>query len=602
MNDIINIPLNKLTAWEGNVRKTQNKASLDELAASIKAHGLLQSLVVRKDGKKYAVVAGSRRLAALTALQSSGDITPAFEVPCQVIEKDADATELSLAENAVREDMHPADQFEAFRELIDKGKSLADVAAAFGITEAVVIRRLKLARVSPVILAAYRAEKLDLEQVMAFAISDDHAAQEHVYKNLRPHGRDWRTIRDALTENEISAKDKRVKFVTLKAYEKAGGSLKRDLFSDDEDNVFITDTSLLETLVTAKLEKAATALRKEGWKWTETRIDFDYGEKSKFQRLYPEKAPLPEALETERENLQTELDKLDADYRQSEDDAEYPDRAEDISKRLEEIEDSREANFTPEQRAITGAVVYIDYNGKAEIERGLGKPEDMPQKTGKTSKASNTGDAEPGNFPALSAALIESMTAEKSAAIAASLKDAPALALASVVYTMALGIFGHRFKETALKVSASSQSLTLVEGSTAFKSMEEAREGWGNTIPGDADALWQWCLIQDTAVLLDLLAFCAACTVNAVQGKMDKPDNDRLEHAGKLAAELKLDMKAWFTPTAENYYNRIGKPQIIAALQEVDATMPSTDMKKAALATYAEQVITGKGWLPAILR
>ena len=38
------IPLNKLTVWEGNVRKTQNKG-IDELAASIQAHGLLQSCV-----------------------------------------------------------------------------------------------------------------------------------------------------------------------------------------------------------------------------------------------------------------------------------------------------------------------------------------------------------------------------------------------------------------------------------------------------------------------------------------------------------------------------------------------------------------------------
>lgn len=47
MTDITSIPLNKLTAWEGNVRKTQTKGGIDELAASIKAHGLLQSLVVR---------------------------------------------------------------------------------------------------------------------------------------------------------------------------------------------------------------------------------------------------------------------------------------------------------------------------------------------------------------------------------------------------------------------------------------------------------------------------------------------------------------------------------------------------------------------------
>src|SRR4029077_3158681 len=112
MTNITNIPLNKLTAWEGNVRKTQSKG-IDELAASIAAHGLLQSLVVRKDGKKFAVVAGNRRLAALASLQKAGKIAAGFEVPCQVIENGADATEISLAENTVRENMHPADECDA---------------------------------------------------------------------------------------------------------------------------------------------------------------------------------------------------------------------------------------------------------------------------------------------------------------------------------------------------------------------------------------------------------------------------------------------------------------------------------------------------------
>ena len=62
MNENTSIPLNKLLAWEGNVRKTDPAKGIDELAASIAAHGLLQSLVVRKDRRgKYAVVAGRRR-------------------------------------------------------------------------------------------------------------------------------------------------------------------------------------------------------------------------------------------------------------------------------------------------------------------------------------------------------------------------------------------------------------------------------------------------------------------------------------------------------------------------------------------------------------
>src|ERR1017187_490012 len=123
MTDTTSIPLNKLTAWDGNVRKTAGAdTALAELAASIAAHGLLQSLVVRK-GKRgtYAVVAGGRRLAALNSLAESGQIATDHAVSCSVIADDADATEISLAENTVREQMHPADQLDAFRDLSDKG-------------------------------------------------------------------------------------------------------------------------------------------------------------------------------------------------------------------------------------------------------------------------------------------------------------------------------------------------------------------------------------------------------------------------------------------------------------------------------------------------
>jgi len=52
MIDTISISLNKLLAWEGNVRKTDIDKGIDELAATIFPHGLLQSLVVRKDSRR----------------------------------------------------------------------------------------------------------------------------------------------------------------------------------------------------------------------------------------------------------------------------------------------------------------------------------------------------------------------------------------------------------------------------------------------------------------------------------------------------------------------------------------------------------------------
>jgi ParB family chromosome partitioning protein len=97
MTNTETIALNKLTAWTGNVRKTGADTALAELAASIAAHGLLQSLVVRKDKKgKHAVVAGRRRLLALASLAEAGTIASDAPIPCHVIAGDANATESAL--------------------------------------------------------------------------------------------------------------------------------------------------------------------------------------------------------------------------------------------------------------------------------------------------------------------------------------------------------------------------------------------------------------------------------------------------------------------------------------------------------------------------
>jgi ParB family transcriptional regulator, chromosome partitioning protein len=220
-----------------------------------------------------------------------------------------------------------------------------------GVTESVVHQRLKLARVSPVIIEAYRKGELTMAHVMAFAASDDHAAQEQVWEELS----DWQlddpnTIRDALTENEITARDFRVKFVTLKAHEKAGGAVRRDLFANGDDGVFIQEIVLLETLVAKKLGKAAKVVRAEGWKWVEVRSSFDHSDWSDCGRRYAEPEPLSLETEAELEALTKEYNELSAD----DSDEENP-RLDEITARVEKIED-REKNWTPENLAIAGAV------------------------------------------------------------------------------------------------------------------------------------------------------------------------------------------------------------------------------------------------------
>src|SRR5262249_47394639 len=132
------IAASKLAKSPLNVRRTAGKVGMDELKASIHAHGLLQNLVVTDSGDgNYLVVAGGRRLEAIHTLQAEGLLPEEFAAPCQIVTTEQ-AVEMSLAENTVRLAMHPADQFEAFASLIDQGQTAAEVAQRFGVEESLV--------------------------------------------------------------------------------------------------------------------------------------------------------------------------------------------------------------------------------------------------------------------------------------------------------------------------------------------------------------------------------------------------------------------------------------------------------------------------------
>ena len=67
--------------------------------------------------------------------------------------------------------------------------------------------------------------------MQAFAISDDHEAQERLLGELSRRNSDPEDIRSALTQDEIPATDKRARFVSPELYEMAGGAIRRDLFA-----------------------------------------------------------------------------------------------------------------------------------------------------------------------------------------------------------------------------------------------------------------------------------------------------------------------------------------------------------------------------------
>jgi ParB family chromosome partitioning protein len=286
-----------------------------------------------------------------------------------------------------------------------------------------------------------------------------------------------------LTEHEITASDRRMKFVTLKAYEKAGGTVRRDLFSTDEDGVFIDDVVLLESLVAKKLEKPANAIRKEGWKWVEIRAHFDREEWSDCGRRFPELVPLSADEQSELDSLIAEEETLSA-IEEPDDDQQA--RLDAVIERIDALND-RDSVWTPESMTIAGAVVTLGNDGKAAIHCGYVRPEDAPRKT----RAANSVTLADGTVIAPPrdthpATLIESLTAHRSAGLSVALLEHPEVALAVTVHVLALQVlYNVPSGDTALQITARTASLRRAEGSPATAVIDAARERWCERIPAD---------------------------------------------------------------------------------------------------------------------
>ncbi|MDB5723488.1 MAG: chromosome partitioning protein ParB [Novosphingobium sp.] len=294
------------------------EAAIAALAASIAVKGVIQAPVVAPelDGQGqetgfYLVTAGEGRRLALLRLVAEKVLKKTFGARCS-LDTVNDAHEVSLDENVTRTPMHPADQYEAFKRLADDhGWGAEEIGGRFGVTAAVVKQRLRLGAVSPKLLDIYRAGDLTLDQLMAFAITEDHALQEEVQERLS-WNRVPALIRRDLTQTNVPGSDRRAVFVGPQAYEEAGGVLIRDLFAEDRGGYF-ADVALLDRLVAEGLNEVAWKLRaEEGWKWIDVSVDFPHGHG--WRRVWPETVALSEEDEARLEAAAADYDSLTEGY------------------------------------------------------------------------------------------------------------------------------------------------------------------------------------------------------------------------------------------------------------------------------------------------
>jgi ParB family chromosome partitioning protein len=597
----LSIPLSKLKKSPRNARKTPHtKAEIAALAASIKGNGILQNLVVEpeiKNGKPtgfYLVTIGEGRRQAQLLRVKRKEIAKDEPIRCMV-DTTHNALEISLAENAIRAPMHPADQFEAFFELhLHHGMNAEDIAARFGVTPAVVKQRLKLATVSPKLIELYRSEEMNLDQLTAYAITDDHAKQEAVWEEFGAiYERE--DIIAALNGEHVPADDRRAVFVGLEAYQQAGGTIVRDLF-DDEHQGFLTDPALLDRLAAEQLQAVVDTVRAEGWKWVEVMPRIDHSATADMRRVYAQPVPLTKKQEKQLAKLQEEYDAIDPDA----------DNAFEEGERIEqEMATLQQGAFDPADVARAGGFVSVGSEGEPRIELGFIRPED--DDSGPKSTVSKPAK-QPGETAPLSEKLIAELTAHRTLALRDALGDAPDLALTALVHALAAAtFFPHSGSVSCIKVSAHRQYLgghaPDIEEAPLAQHLQARHERFASQMPESPDDLWVYLRDMEPVQQLALLAHCVSLTVDAV--KVPKREDVAEAHADRLFQALDYDMAEVWTPTAANYLGRVSKERILEAVREgvsKEAAENLASMKKHAMAEAAEQRLKDRRWLPPVLR
>ncbi|WP_368994578.1 ParB N-terminal domain-containing protein [Citrobacter freundii] len=603
-----------------NVRKTP-RMSIPELAASIQRVGLLQNLIViaATDGEHYEVVAGGRRLAALKLLAKKHRISKEWEVPCLLV-ADGTARTASLTENVQREAMHPADQFEAFAALVAEGRSIEDIAADFSVTPLVVQRRLKLANVSPRLLADYRAEAVNLDQLMALAITDDHAAQESAFYDAPTWQRSPHNLRDRLTEREIDAyRHPLVRFVGLDSYEQAGGGIRRDLFAEGDKGVYLTDATLLERLAQDKLAGIAAEVKAEGWAWVDATPGVTHADLHAFQQA-PRERREPGKREAQRiEKLQAKLHELAeaVDTALDADDEEKADalqeEGETLGEQLQALEDGL-LDYAANVKAAAGAIVSIDRDGQAVIHRGLLREaeakalrtlERLRQGFGSEADNDNEGeDDDPPKTAAMSDRLAQRLSAHRTAALQIEVARHPQAALAAVVHGMVQTVLQESHYGHDLPLGVGLKLQDRLEGmapdwpeSPAAVALRTLQEVAGEALPEDSAELFAALLAKPQDELVRLLAVCVASTVDVVT-----PRATPHQPGAELAQAVGLDMAAWWKPTADGYFQHVPKAAILEAVEQYAPAHVTrlAKLKKGDIASEAERLADGTGWMPAI--
>lgn len=255
------IPLDRLSVSKANMRQGKKPPDIADILPSVIRRGVLSPLFVRpncQDGH-YEIVAGKRRYFASieAAKQGQDDLA----LPCIVIGAgdDADALEISMIENMLRQAPDPVTQWESYTRLVKEGRSVEAIAATFALTELQVKRILALGNLLPRIREAYRAEEIDAETV------------RHLTLATKAQQKAWLTLFDG--EDGYAPRGSQLKAwlfgggaISVKAalFDMAdySGQIVTNLFEEDG---YFADSDAFWAAQQAEVEKRKAQYLDDGW-------------------------------------------------------------------------------------------------------------------------------------------------------------------------------------------------------------------------------------------------------------------------------------------------------------------------------------------------
>ncbi|MGD9810308.1 MAG: ParB/RepB/Spo0J family partition protein [Sphingobium sp.] len=259
--NIDQIPLDHLSVSKANMRSGRKPPEIADILPSIIKRGVISPLFVRPNCTPghFEIVAGKRRYyASLEAARQGQD---GVTLPCITLGEgdDAEALEISMIENMLRQNPDQVTQWESYTRLVKEGRSVEDIAATFALTELQVKRILALGNLLPRIREAFRAEEIDAPTVKHLTLASK--AQQKAWLALfedadgyAPRGSQLKAWLFGGASISTSAA-----LFDLAAFD---GQIVKDLFGDEG---FFADADQFWAAQSAEIERRKAAYLEDGW-------------------------------------------------------------------------------------------------------------------------------------------------------------------------------------------------------------------------------------------------------------------------------------------------------------------------------------------------